>query len=267
MGLPHLNWLPTLCTLGCLRARLLTELDRGPEAADQFSDLLWLVRQFREEAFLISNVIGISLNRQVLIDLRLALGKLALANVDLQRVRLALEDSQRPSAWPRAIQTELLTLGRSMQNRDIYDDIRKNTLDDDNSSIFMHFLFRFSGSWLGAPLRINDEAACNRVLTRSYLHPWKPMDTLVPSWRYPVTNMLFPHGLQTVRSALDLETERIAAAQLALYAAGGGTPVATSDLGVERGADGSWTISHLPKAGRPDRVQKMLLPWHVPARR
>jgi hypothetical protein len=253
MILTHLSLVRNLCKLGSLRARLLAAQGRATEAVDQFADLLWLVRQFREEPTLLSTLIGHSAETQVLNNLRLALEATDVAAVDVQPIRLALEDRQHPTTWNRAIQGEFM-LGCWMF---------RNIHDLPEIRFGKHWLFHpFYTSWLGAPLRTNDEAGYHRRMTRSYLRPWDQVDDLavIPH----LESSLTPVG--AVYQVLDMGTERAAAAQLALFAAGGGTPVATSTLAVERGADGSWTISHLPKPGRSDRDQKMLLPWRIPAR-
>lgn len=262
LRLPQLEMLNHFGRLGSLRARLLATQGRAQEAADQFADLLWMARQYCEEPVFLTLLCSQGMESVVLDNLRQALEQPAFAAVDLQRMQSALSAGQRAAEWKRALQGEFALFGcKTFHDPATFQIDQLLALSNGESPAFWWFY----ASWLGAPLRANDEAAYHRWFAAKYHAPQSPAPDLGANWRHSLTEWLV-RGLNLLHDAQDLASERADAALLALHAASGGTPMTTATLDVERGKKGGWIISHKVKPGRKDSQQKKLQPWHIPSR-
>ena len=259
--LPQLDMLRHFGRLGSLRARLLATQGRAQEAADQFADLLWMARQYGEEPIFLTLLCGQGMESDVLDNLRQTLEQPAFAAVDLQRVQLALSARPRAAEWKRALQGEFALFGcKAFHDPPTFQIDQLLALSNGESPAFWWFY----ASWLGAPLRANDEAAYHRWFAAKYHAPQSPAPDLGANWRHSLTEWLV-RGLNLLHDAQDIASERTDAALLALHAASGGTPMTTATLDVERDEKGGWIISHKVKPGRTDYQQKKLQPWHIPS--
>ncbi len=262
LSLPQLTLLYNFAKLGSLRARLLATQGRAQEAADQFADLLWMARQHCEEPISLTLLINQGMESVVLDNLRQVLEQPAFAAVDLQRVQSALSARQRTAEWKRVLQGEFTLFGcKVFHDPAAFQIDQLLGLSNGDSPAFWWFY----ASWLGAPLRANDEAAYHRWFAAKYHAPQSSSPDLAANW-WPALTETLVRGLNLLHDAQDLASERTDAALLALHAASGGTPMSTATLDVERDEKGVWIISHKVKPGRKDNQQKKLQPWHIPSR-
>lgn len=263
MRMPQVGLVRKIAQLGSLRARLLAVSGRGQEAADQFADLLWMLRQYRrDEPVLIGLLVSISAENLVLGHLRRALEDGQLAGADLVRSGLALDDAQRAAGWDRVLQGEVALFGTwAFRNIDS-GAVPATTFEADPGPGARSFY----GSWLAAPLRAGDEACYLRLFTDMKTGRLQPgQEAAISAW-HPLTRMLTP-AFSLVQHNLTMNVRLCAAAELALGAAAGGTPTKQPGIVVERDVDGGWLISPSVDFDPGNLGRKTLAPWRVPAPR
>lgn len=261
MPLPHLGLLRQLGYLGSLRARLLAASGRSQEAADQFADLLWMLRQHRQEAPLQADMLlSLHVEDRVLAHLRLALQAGQLAGADTGRCRLALADQQRAQLWPRILAGEVALIG-TWAFRHVTDGFKPYYFAGMDSGLVADLTWSLYDSWCGAPARAADEADYLRLCTGLVTGGLQP-GTIATTDRWPLTRMLT--GMSgVVHRRLLVADRRAAAAALALLAQAALEPKARTGVAVEHCADGSWLIT--PSVGDDPRFpREALAPWRVP---
>lgn len=266
--IPHVEMLRKMTGLGCIRARILAEDGHIQQAADLIIDLLRMHQQQLEFTNFFHFLVGYHIRKTVLGTLRSLIAENLLPGADLSRTITTLNDPDSLLGLARCIDVEVGLVGNWVFRQADQGAVFLDDIEIDGKKQF-DLLSLIYGSWLATPLRRGDEAAYLRLMAtiRQRVQIGTPFPSKTNSYLHPYTTRLGYDQLMNINVTSWQKSARLRqAAQAAIDAHAGRTPIATPGISVTRTEDG-WTI--VPEVLPSEQGQKWNVPepWFIPVKR